>query len=60
MKLVVTVKMVDEEGKTHAASESVINDFDEQKPTTVREVAMEFIRITAINMRLLIRKGDNG
>lgn len=60
MKLVITVKMVDEDGKAYAASESIINDFDEQRPSTVREIAMEFVKLSAFNMRLLLRKVDLG
>jgi len=60
MKLVITVKMVDENGKTHAASESIINDFDVQQSSTVREVAMEYVKVAAFNMRLLLRKIDLG
>lgn len=60
MKLVITVKVVDEDGTALAAHESIINDFDEQPTTTTRDVVTEFVRQASFNMRLLIRKGGHG
>ena len=57
MKLVITVKMVDENGKSHAAHESIINDMDAMTVPSLRDTATEFVRGTVFQMRTLRHKG---
>lgn len=57
MKLVITVKMVDENGKSHAAHESIINDMDEVAIPSLRDMASDFVRGAVFQMRTLRHKG---
>lgn len=57
MKLVITVKMVGEDGKALAAHESIINDGDEMSIMALRDTASDFVRGAVFQMKTLVHKG---